>query len=73
MTRRRWADPDKRMAAAVRLRETGLSLRQVGQRLGVNEITIRRDLGRWEAQEAATFLATLGFPETANVAGDVAP
>ena len=45
-----WPDKDKRMAAAVRKRAEGKSLREIGRELGVSEITVRRDLARWEAE-----------------------
>jgi predicted transcriptional regulator len=44
-----WPDKDKRMAAAVRKRAEGKSLREIGRELGVSEITVRRDLARWQA------------------------
>lgn len=56
MTRRRWKNPDKRMALAVELRREGWSLRRIGQELSVSEFTIRRDLGRWEQQEVEKLL-----------------
>ncbi len=43
-------NPDRRMARAVELRAEGLSLRQIGERLACNEITVRRDLARWERE-----------------------
>jgi transposase len=45
-------NPDKRMAAAVRLRDEGLSLRQIGERLACSEITVRRDLARWQREHS---------------------
>lgn len=47
---RPWRDKDKRMAAAVRKRAEGKSLREIGKELAVSEITVRRDLARWEAE-----------------------
>ena len=43
----RW-NPDKRMAAAVRLRAEELSLRQIAERLVCSEGTVRNDLKRWQ-------------------------
>ena len=43
---------DKRMAAAVRLRAEGLSLRQIGERLVCSYQTIANDLSRWEREHA---------------------
>lgn len=45
-----WPDKDKRMAAAVRKRAEGKSNRQIGKELAVSEITVRRDLARWEQE-----------------------
>jgi hypothetical protein len=69
-------NPDRRMAAAAELRAQGLSLRQIGTELLCSEITVRRDLARWEAlgnvltlrHSPATFSPQWG----ANVATDVA-
>jgi Homeodomain-like domain len=43
-------NPDRRMARAVELRAEGLSLRQIAERLVCSEITVRRDLARWEQE-----------------------
>lgn len=43
-------DKDKRMAAAVRKRAEGKSLREIGRELGVSEGTIRNDLKRWQEE-----------------------
>lgn len=40
-------NPDRRMAAAVRLRAQGMSLRQIGAELACSEGTVRNDLARW--------------------------
>ena len=56
MTRKRWKNPDKRMARAVELRQRGMSLRQIGAELAVSDFTIRRDLARWERQEVEKLL-----------------
>jgi DNA invertase Pin-like site-specific DNA recombinase len=45
-------DPDKRMAAAVGLRDEGLSLRQTAERLACSYQTVARDLQRWEQANA---------------------
>jgi IS30 family transposase len=37
------------MAAAVRLRDEGLSLRQIAERLACSHDTVWRDLARWDA------------------------
>lgn len=50
---RQWRDKDKRMEAAVRLRAAGKSLREIGAALAVNHETVRRDLARWDAQQAS--------------------
>ena len=51
---RPWRDKDKRMAAAVRLRAQGKSLREIGAALRVSYETIRGDLARWDAKQAST-------------------
>lgn len=51
MTGKRWKNPDKRMAEAVDLRRRGWSLRKIGTELAVSEITIRRDLARWDREQ----------------------
>lgn len=43
-----WPDKDKRMAAAVRKRAEGKSLREIGAELAVSYQTVVRDLARWE-------------------------
>jgi transposase len=43
-------NPDKRMAAAVRLRAQGLSLRQIGEQLACSYQTVARDLNRWQRE-----------------------
>lgn len=48
--RRPWRDKDKRMARVVELRGLGWSLRQIAQRLVVDEKTVRNDLKRWERE-----------------------
>jgi IS30 family transposase len=46
-------NPDKRMAAAVRLRAEGLSLRQIAERLAVKSPqTVANDLARWEREHS---------------------
>lgn len=52
MTRKRWKNPDKRMALAVELRSKGWSLRQIGTELNVSEGTIRNDLARHEREKS---------------------
>jgi len=49
---RQWRDKNKRMAAAVQMRDGGLSLREIGRKLAVDERTVRRDLDRWEGISA---------------------
>lgn len=53
MTRKRWRNPDKRMARAVELRAQGWSLRRIGTELAVDEKTIRNDLARWTRESGA--------------------
>ena len=43
-----WPDKDKRMAAAVRKRAEGKTLREIGKELGVDAATVLRDLRRWD-------------------------
>lgn len=50
---RQWRDKDKRMTAAMRLRDQGMSLRQIGKALAVSEGTVRNDLARWEREHPA--------------------
>jgi predicted transcriptional regulator len=45
-----WPDKGKRMAAAVRKRAEGKSLREIAKELGVTEGTVRNDLKRWQAE-----------------------
>jgi len=45
-----WPDKNKRMAAAVRKRVEGKSLREIAKELGVNASTVLRDLRRWDDQ-----------------------
>lgn len=40
-------NPDKRMAAAVRLRAQGLSLREIAKELACSYQTVANDLARW--------------------------
>lgn len=49
---RPWRDKDKRMAAAVRLRAAGKSLREIGAALSISEGTVRNDLKRWDQIQA---------------------
>lgn len=46
---RQWRDKDKRMAAVVKLRAQGRSLREIGMELGVSHNTVVRDLARQDA------------------------
>lgn len=55
-----WPDKDKRMAAAVRKRAEGKSLREIGKELGVSEFAVRCDLKRW--QETHPNVVPLRFP-----------
>ncbi len=50
--RKRPRNPGKRMAAAVRLRAQGLSLRQIADRLAVSHDTVWRDLAKWDTAHA---------------------
>lgn len=43
-------NPDRRMARAVELRDEGLSLRQIAERLACDEKTVRNDLARWQRE-----------------------
>jgi transposase len=70
---KRWKDPEKRMAAVVRMRAGGLSLRQIGDRLGVSYQTVARDLARYEDQEVSHLLSHLALSDPLNVTGDVTP
>lgn len=54
MTRKRWKNPDKRMAQAVELRQRGWSLRRIAEELAVGVGTIHRDLARYDEQGVAT-------------------
>lgn len=45
-------NPDRRMAAAVRLRAEGMSLRQIAKELACSHDTVWRDLARWDAAHA---------------------
>ena len=47
-----WRNLDRRMLAAARLRDRGLSLRQAAGELAVSYETIRRDLARWDREHA---------------------
>jgi hypothetical protein len=59
---RPWRDKDKRMAAAVRLRAEGKSLREIAKELAVGVATIHRDLARWDAQQNVVSLFQSGVP-----------
>jgi transposase len=50
---------DKRMAAAVRMRKGGGSLRQIGDRLGVSKDTVANDLARYEREQVSNLLSDL--------------
>ncbi len=50
LQRRRVPTRDQRMATAVKLRGTGLSLRAVAAELGVSYQTIANDLARWQRE-----------------------
>jgi len=59
-----WPDKNKRMAAAVRKRAEGKSLREIGRELGVSEFAVRCDLKRW--QETHPNVVPLRFPGAIN-------
>lgn len=59
--RKRPRNPDRRMAAAVRLRAQGLSLRQIAEEIAVTHTTVRRDLARWD-QEHPNVLPLVEHP-----------
>jgi IS30 family transposase len=70
-SKRRWADPDKRMEAAVRMRTAGWTLRRIAADLNVTHTTVRRDLERWEQKNVEHLLEHLGDPATAMFQRDV--
>ena len=43
-----WRDKNKRMAAAVRMRNEGLSLREIAKKLAVTHPTVLADLRKWD-------------------------
>jgi transposase len=47
------------MREAVKLRGTGLSLRQIGDRLAVSRTTVQRDLARFEQESVNNLLSSL--------------
>jgi hypothetical protein len=49
-------NPDKRMAAAVRLRAHGLSLRKIAEALACSYQTVANDLARWERERSNVVL-----------------
>ncbi len=53
LEKRRVPARDKRMAAAVRLRAGGQSLRQIARELAVSHQTVKNDLARWDAARPA--------------------
>lgn len=67
-------NPDRRMARAAELRAEGLSNYQIGERLHCSEITVRRDLARWQ-QERPNVTPLRHSPATFSPPGgeDVAP
>lgn len=71
MTKKRWKNPDKRMATAVRYREGGMSLREIGERLGVSHQTIANDLARYESQQVSNLLSNLALSDPPNLTGDL--
>lgn len=48
-----WADKDKRMNLAVRLRAEGRSLREIAAELRVSHQTVANDLARWDERQQA--------------------
>lgn len=48
-----WADKDRRMTLAARLRGEGRSLREIGAELRISPATAMRDLRRWDEAQAA--------------------
>jgi DNA invertase Pin-like site-specific DNA recombinase len=57
-----WRNKDKRMAAAVRLRAEGLSLRQIADQLAIGLGTVHRDLARWEREHSNVTLLPFQNP-----------
>ena len=49
---KRKRNPRGRMLRAVQLRAGGKSLRQIGEELGCNRMTVLRDLRKWDAEQA---------------------
>ena len=47
-----WRDKNKRMAAAVRLRAQGKSLREIAKELAVTHPTVLADLRKWDELNA---------------------
>lgn len=64
--RPRRRDPDKRMAATVRLRAQGLSLRQIAKELACSYQTVANDLARWQRDRPN--VVQLSNPAVKNVA-----
>jgi transposase len=60
-----WPDKDKRMAAAVRKRGEGKSLREIAKEVGVSAPTVMRDLRRWDELHPNVFQ----MPVTSRPAG----
>lgn len=70
-TRHRRTDPAKRTEAAVRMRQSGWTLRRIAGFLGVTHTTVRRDLARWEQENVEHLLEHLGDPATGMFQRDV--
>ncbi len=69
--KRRWKQPDKRMEAAVRMREAGWALRKIADHLGVTHTTVRRDLAQYEKRSVEHLLEHLGRSGSEMFQGDV--
>jgi transposase len=67
-------NPDRRMARVIELHAEGLSNYQIADRLSCSEITVRRDLVRWERDHSnVTSLRHLPATFSPPRGKDVAP
>jgi IS30 family transposase len=70
--RKRIRNPDRRMIAVMRMREQGMSLRQIGGELSVSYMTVKRDLDRYQ-REHANVVPLSRFPAESHPAGGEVP
>ena len=68
---RPWRDKDKRMTAAVRLRDESKSLREIAKELAVSHQTVANDLARWDREHANVIPLSKPTVKTDPVRGEI--